>query len=115
MTQLNEVDSNIKGYLSEICWSTTSNNPKTLLLDMRDAKPIREKKIGLIDDVTASFSTLNMTSRLVQKAIGRVTQSTVVMIEGIREVSIIHKGRLPFQEDALQNTKQTITAQMKTA
>lgn len=90
------VKANVVNYIIEKYRSTTSSKTTTLLLDSNDAALVRDKKVGLVDDVTSSFSVLNAMNKLIEKAEGEVIQRGVVMLEGMWHADIAYVGNLPL-------------------
>jgi len=78
--------------------SITTGEPQTLILDEKDRKTIKGKKVVIVDDVISTGSTLEGMRMIVNKAGAEVTAEAAIFTEGDRSqwMNIISLGHLPL-------------------
>jgi len=81
--------------------SITTGQPQILILDEKDRKLMKGKKIILVDDVISTGSTLQGMRMIAEKAGAEVVQEAAILTEGERSKwdSIISLGHLPLFTD----------------
>jgi adenine phosphoribosyltransferase len=81
--------------------SITTGEPQTLILDEKDRKLIKGKKIVLVDDVISTGSTLQGMRMVIEKAEAKIVAETAILTEGERSKwdNIISLGHLPLFTD----------------
>lgn len=81
--------------------SITTGEPQTLILDEKDRKLLKGKKIVLVDDVISTGSTLQGMRMIAEKAGAKVVKEAAILTEGERSKwdSIISLGHLPLFTD----------------
>ena len=62
--------------------SITTTNSQKLYLNNQDAKKIKGKRVGLVDDVISTGQSLKALERLVEKAGGKVLAKAAILAEG---------------------------------
>lgn len=78
--------------------SITTQVPQILALDEMDAKRIKGKRIGLIDDVISTGASLSALERLVEQAGGIIVAKAAILAEGdaANRDDIIYLEKLPL-------------------
>ncbi|HET6785438.1 MAG TPA: phosphoribosyltransferase family protein [Erysipelotrichaceae bacterium] len=78
--------------------SITTQVPQILALDEMDAKRIKGKRIGLIDDVISTGASLSALERLVEQAGGIIVAKAAILAEGdaANRADIIYLEKLPL-------------------
>ena len=78
--------------------SITTGEPQTLILDEKDHKLMKGKKIVLVDDVISTGSTLQGMRMVIEKAEAKIEAETAILTEGERSKwdKIISLGHLPL-------------------
>ena len=81
--------------------SITTGEPQILILDEKDRKLMKGKKIILVDDVISTGSTLQGMRMIAEKAGAEVVKEAAILTEGERSKwdSIISLGHLPLFTD----------------
>jgi adenine phosphoribosyltransferase len=81
--------------------SITTGEPQTLILDEKDRKLLKGRKIVLIDDVISTGSTLQGMHMIAEKAGAVVVKEAAILTEGERSKwdNIISLGHLPLFTD----------------
>jgi adenine phosphoribosyltransferase len=81
--------------------SITTGEPQTLILDEKDRKLMKGKKIVLVDDVISTGSTLQGMHMIAEKAGAEIVAEAAILTEGERSKwdSIISLGHLPLFTD----------------
>ena len=81
--------------------SITTGKPQILILDEKDRKLVKGKRIAIVDDVVSTGSTLEGMRTIVKKAGGKVTQEAAIFTEGDQSKwkNIISLGHLPIFTD----------------
>jgi adenine phosphoribosyltransferase len=81
--------------------SITTGEPQTLILDEKDRKLMKGKKIVLVDDVISTGSTLQGMHMIAEKAGAKIVAEAAILTEGERSKwnSIISLGHLPLFTD----------------
>ena len=81
--------------------SITTGEPQILILDEKDRKLMKGKKIVLVDDVISTGSTLQGMHMIVEKAGAKIVEEAAILTEGERSKwdSIISLGHLPLFTD----------------
>ncbi|HEY9152437.1 MAG TPA: phosphoribosyltransferase family protein [Anaerolineales bacterium] len=81
--------------------SITTGEPQTLILDEKDRKLMKGKKIILVDDVISTGSTLQGMRMIAEKAGAKVVKEAAILTEGERSKwdDIISLGHLPLFTD----------------
>src|ERR1700690_1815955 len=81
--------------------SITTGEPQTLILDEKDRKLMKGKKIILVDDVISTGSTLQGMRMIAEKAGAEVANEAAILTEGERSKwdQIISLGHLPLFTD----------------
>ncbi len=81
--------------------SITTGEPQTLILDEKDRKLMKGKKIVLVDDVISTGSTLQGMRMIAEKAGAKIVEEAAILTEGERSKwdSIISLGHLPLFTD----------------
>jgi adenine phosphoribosyltransferase len=81
--------------------SITTGEPQTLILDEKDGKLIKGKKIVLVDDVISTGSTLEGMRMVIEKAEAKIVAEAAILTEGQRSKwsDIISLGHLPLFTD----------------
>jgi adenine phosphoribosyltransferase len=81
--------------------SITTGEPQILILDEKDRKLMKGKKIVLVDDVISTGSTLQGMRMIAEKAGAEVVKEAAILTEGERSKwdSIISLGHLPLFTD----------------
>ena len=81
--------------------SITTGEPQTLILDEKDRKLMKSKKIVLVDDVISTGSTLEGMRMVIEKAEAKVVAEAAILTEGERSKwsGIISLGHLPLFTD----------------
>jgi adenine phosphoribosyltransferase len=81
--------------------SITTGEPQTLILDEKDRKLMKGKKIVLVDDVISTDSTLQGMHMIAEKASAKIVAEAAILTEGERSKwdSIISLGHLPLFTD----------------
>ncbi len=81
--------------------SITTGQPQILILDEKDRKVMKGKKIVLVDDVISTGSTLQGMRMIAERAGASVVQEAAILTEGERSKwdSIISLGHLPLFTD----------------
>ncbi len=84
--------------LSAAVTSITTDKPQHLYLNERDIFRLKNKRIGLVDDVVSTGATVKALSSLVEQADGTVDQILTVFTEGKKEQwsEVISLGHLPI-------------------
>jgi adenine phosphoribosyltransferase len=91
-----------KVYMGEVLkvetLSITTGSPQTLILDEKDAKLIRGKRVVIVDDVVSTGSTLEAMRKLMSDAGATVVAEAAICTEGESAEwdKIIHLGELPL-------------------
>ena len=76
--------------------SITTGKPQLLVIDGADIPNIKNKKIGIIDDVVSTGGTLNSLTDLLKEVGGAVAATLVVFTEGDERDDVIALGHLPL-------------------
>ena len=78
--------------------SITTGKPQKLVLDEKDVKSLRKKKILLVDDVVSTGSTLQGMRMLMEKADAKVVGEAAILTEGDRAqwMNVYSLGHLPL-------------------
>ncbi len=81
--------------------SITTGEPQILILDEKDRKLMKGKKIVLVDDVISTGSTLQGMHMIAEKAGAEIVAEAAILTEGERSKwdSIISLGHLPLFTD----------------
>jgi len=81
--------------------SITTGEPQTLILDEKDRKLMKGKKIVLVDDVISTGSTLQGMHMIAEKAGAKIVAEAAILTEGERSKwdSIVSLGHLPLFTD----------------
>ena len=81
--------------------SITTGEPQTLILDEKDRKLMKGKKIVLVDDVISTGSTLQGMHMIAEKAGAEIVAEAAILTEGERSRwdSIVSLGHLPLFTD----------------
>ena len=81
--------------------SITTGEPQVLILDEKDRKLMKGKKIVLVDDVISTGSTLQGMHMIAEKAGAEIVAEAAILTEGERSKwdSIISLGHLPLFTD----------------
>jgi len=81
--------------------SITTGEPQILILDEKDRKLMKGKKIVLVDDVISTGSTLQGMHMIAEKAGAKIVAEAAILTEGERSKwdSIISLGHLPLFTD----------------
>jgi adenine phosphoribosyltransferase len=81
--------------------SITTGEPQTLILDEKDRKLMKGKKIVLVDDVISTGSTLQGMHMIAEKAGAKIVAEAAILTEGERSKwdEIISLGHLPLFAD----------------
>ena len=81
--------------------SITTGEPQILILDEKDRKLMKGKKIILVDDVISTGSTLQGMRMVIEKAGATVVKEAAILTEGERSKweQIISLGHLPLFTD----------------
>ena len=81
--------------------SITTGEPQTLILDEKDRKLMKGKKIVLVDDVISTGSTLQGMHMIAEKAGAEIVAEAAILTEGERSKwdSIVSLGHLPLFTD----------------
>src|SRR5512143_825683 len=68
--------------------SITTGQPQTLILDEKDVKPMRGKKVVIVDDVISTGSTLQGMKMVLDKAEAAIAAETAIFTEGEKSKSL---------------------------
>jgi adenine phosphoribosyltransferase len=81
--------------------SITTGQPQVLVLDEKDLKSIKRKKVVLVDDVISTGSTLQGMKMLMEKAGAKVAADAAILTEGDRAqwMNVYSLGHLPLFTD----------------
>ena len=81
--------------------SITTGEPQTLILDEKDRKLMKGRKIVLVDDVISTGSTLQGMHMIAEKAGAEIVAEAAILTEGERSKwdSIVSLGHLPLFTD----------------
>ena len=81
--------------------SITTGEPQRLILDEKDRKLMKSKKIVLVDDVISTGSTLQGMHMIAEKAGAKIVKEAAILTEGERSKwdEIISLGHLPLFAD----------------
>ena len=81
--------------------SITTGQPQLLILDEKDRKLVKGKKIVLVDDVISTGSTLQGMRMIAEKAGAKIVKEAAILTEGERSKwdEIISLGHLPLFAD----------------
>ena len=81
--------------------SITTGEPQRLILDEKDRKLMKSKKIVLVDDVISTGSTLQGMHMIAEKAGAKIVAEAAILTEGERSKwdEIISLGHLPLFAD----------------
>ncbi len=81
--------------------SITTGEPQVLILDEKDRKLMKGKKIVLVDDVISTGSTLQGMHMIAEKAGAEIVTEAAILTEGERSKwdSIVSLGHLPLFTD----------------
>ena len=81
--------------------SITTGQPQLLILDEKDRKLVKGKKIVLVDDVISTGSTLQGMRMIAEKAGAKIVAEAAILTEGERSKwdEIISLGHLPLFAD----------------
>jgi adenine phosphoribosyltransferase len=81
--------------------SITTGEPQFLILDEKDRKLMKGKKIVLVDDVISTGSTLQGMRMIAEKAGAKIVKEAAILTEGERSKwdEIISLGHLPLFTD----------------
>jgi len=81
--------------------SITTGEPQILILDEKDRKLMKGKKIVLVDDVISTGSTLQGMQMIAEKAGAKVVKEAAILTEGERSKweNILSLGHLPLFTD----------------
>jgi adenine phosphoribosyltransferase len=84
--------------LSAEVTSITTGKPQHLYLGEKDVPRLKDKLVGLVDDVVSTGATVKALSSLVQQADGTVDQILTVFTEGKKDQwsEVISLGHLPI-------------------
>ena len=82
-------------------FSITTGEPQLLILDEKDRKLMKGKKIVLVDDVISTGSTLQGMRMIAEKAGAKIVKEAAILTEGERSKwdEIISLGHLPLFTD----------------
>jgi adenine phosphoribosyltransferase len=78
--------------------SITTGSPQVLILDEKDARLVKGKKVVIVDDVVSTGSTLEAMRKLMNDAGATVVGEAAICTEGENSAweKIIHLGELPL-------------------
>jgi adenine phosphoribosyltransferase len=81
--------------------SITTGQPQLLILDEKDRKLVKGRKIVLVDDVISTGSTLQGMRMIAEKAGAKIVKEAAILTEGERSKwdEIISLGHLPLFTD----------------
>ncbi|MGH2452188.1 MAG: phosphoribosyltransferase family protein [bacterium] len=73
----------------------TAKTEQELFMDGRDAKKVRGKRIGIVDDIVSTGETLQAMGDLVKQAGGEVVAKAALLLEGEEWKDVVNVGILP--------------------
>jgi adenine phosphoribosyltransferase len=81
--------------------SITTGQPQILILDEKDRRALKGRRILIVDDVISTGSTLQGMRLVIEKAGGRIVKEAAILTEGERSTweEIISLGHLPLFTD----------------
>ncbi len=94
-----------KPYMGEVLkaetLSITTGQPQILILDEKDRKLLKGKKVLIVDDVISTGSTLQGMRMVMERAGARVIKEAAILTEGERSTweEIVSLGHLPLFTD----------------
>ncbi|MDR7481937.1 MAG: phosphoribosyltransferase family protein [Armatimonadota bacterium] len=74
----------------------TARTEEELYMDSRDAMKLRDRQVGIIDDIVSTGETLEAMAQLVAQAGGAVVARAAILLEGDDRPGVQHLGILPI-------------------
>ena len=76
--------------------SITTGKPQDLVIDGANISQLKDKKVGIIDDVVSTGGTLTSLTELLEEIGAEVSATLVVLTEGDERDNVIALGHLPL-------------------
>ena len=81
----------------------TATKELELVIDGRYVPMIKNKKVGIVDDIVSTRQTMEAMEKLANMAGGKVTKKVAVLIEGEHHKDVIYLGVLPIFKKKTSN------------
>lgn len=74
----------------------TSRKELVLCIDGRYRERLRNKRVGIVDDIVSTGETINAMKKIVKEAGGEVVKVAAILVEGAHRSDVRHLGVLPL-------------------